>query len=105
VSVVLMAIENLPTLWFPLRNEPGVKPEPFELLGHVLLHPFLRMAGYSVAAATTLAVTAAAYFLSGERVFAAVIAAWLTLAAGGAVLLALLARTFDEFDVTRDARA
>jgi hypothetical protein len=105
VSVVMIAIENLPTLWFPLRQEPGEKPEPFEYLGHVMLHPFLKLVGFALAAVATLAVTVAAYFLSGQRSAVAMIAAWLTLAAGGASLVALLARTFDEFDVTRDVRA
>jgi len=105
VSVVLMAIENVPTFWFPLRQTPGTRPEPFELLGHALVHPLLRMAGYCAAVVATSMVSAGAYFLFGQRVFAALAAAWLTLAAGGAVLVALLAHMFDRFDVTRDVSA
>jgi hypothetical protein len=105
VSVVLMAIENLPTFWFPLRQSPGTKPEPFELIGHVLIHPLLRMAGYCAAVVATLVVSAGAYFLFGQRVFAALSAAWLTLAAGGSCLVVLLAHVFDRFDVTRDVSA
>ncbi len=44
VSVVLIAIENLLTLWFPMRPTPGTTPEPFELIGHALFRPVLRMA-------------------------------------------------------------
>ncbi len=102
VSVVLMAIENLPTLWFPVRQTHGTKPEPFEVLGRVLVHPFLRLAGYSAAVVATSVVSAAAYFLFGQRVSAALIAAWLTLATGGTVLVVILAQAFDQFDVTRD---
>jgi len=102
VSVVLMAIENLPTFLFPVRQTPGTKPEPFEVLGRVLVHPFLRLAGYSAAVVATLVVSVAAYFLFGQRVSAALIAAWLTLAAGGFGLVGLLAHAFDRFDVTRD---
>ncbi|MGO9464333.1 MAG: hypothetical protein ACLQIB_45465 [Isosphaeraceae bacterium] len=102
VSVVLMAIENLPTLWFPVRHTPGAKPEPFEVLGRVLVHPFLRLAGYSAAVVATSLVSAAAYFLFGQRASAALIAAWLTLAAGGIGLVVILADTFDRFDVARD---
>ncbi len=69
VSVVLMAIENLPTLLFPVRHTPGTKPEPFEALGRVLVHPFLRLAGYSAAVVATCVVSAAAYFLFGHCVF------------------------------------
>jgi hypothetical protein len=81
VSIVLMAIENLPTLWFPLRQTPGSRPEPFEQLGHVLLHPLVRMVGYAVAAGTMVLVAALAFYLFGQRVVAAIVAAWLTLAA------------------------
>jgi hypothetical protein len=105
VSVVWMAIENLPSFWFPLRQTPGCKPEPFELLGHVLLHPLLRAVGYAAAAGTTLLVAALAFLLPGNGVAAAVIAAWLTLAAIGAGLVAFLADTFDRFDVTQDISA
>jgi hypothetical protein len=105
VSVVWMAIENLPSFWFPLRQTPGCKPEPFELLGHVLLHPLLRAVGYAAAAGTTLLVAALAFLLPGNGVAAAVIAAWLTLAAIGVGLVALLADTFDRFDVTQDTSA
>jgi hypothetical protein len=105
VSVVWMAIENLPVLWFPLRQTPGSKPEPFELLGHVLLHPVLRMVGYAVAAGTTLLVAALAFFLFGTGIAAGIIAAWLTLSAIGTGLVALLAHTFDQFDVTQDTSA
>ncbi len=102
VSVVLMAIENLPTFWFPLRQTPGAKPEPFEVLGRVLVHPVLRLAGYCAAVVVTFLVSAIAYFVFGQRVSAALIAAWLTLTAGGSVLVVLLAHLFDRFDVTRD---
>jgi hypothetical protein len=105
VSIVLMAIENLPSFWFPLRHTPGSKPDPFELFGHVLLHPVVRMVGYAAATGTTVLVAALAFFLFGQGVAAAVIAAWLTLAATGAGLVALLARAFDRFDVTQDISA
>jgi hypothetical protein len=105
ISIVLMAIENLPSFWFPLRHTPGSKPEPFELFGHVLLHPVVRMVGYAVTAGTTLLVAALAFYLFGKGVAAAIIAAWLTLAATGAGLVALLAHTFDRFDVTQDTAA
>lgn len=104
VSVVLMAIENLPSFWFPLRQTPGAKPEPFEALGHILLHPFLRMIGYAVTAGATSLAAVLALFLFGRDV-AALVAAWLALAASGAGLVALLAHTFDRFDVTQDATA
>jgi hypothetical protein len=105
VSIVLFAIENLPSFWFPLRQTPGSKPEPFELFGHVLLHPVVRMVGYAAATGTTLLVAALAFFLSGGGVAAAFIAAWLTLAAIGTGLVTLLAHTFDQFDVTQDTSA
>src|SRR5262249_35005688 len=105
VSIVLIAIENLPSFWFPLRQTPGSKPEPFELLGHVLLHPVVRMVGYPLATGTTLLVAALASLLPGNGVAAAIVAAWLALAAIGAGLVALLADTFDRFDVTQDASA
>jgi hypothetical protein len=105
VSLVLMAIENLPSFWFPLRQTPGAKPEPFELFGHVLLHPVVRIVGYAMATGTTVLVAALAFFLFGQGVAAGIIAAWLTLAATGAGLVALLAHTFDRFDVTQDTSA
>ncbi|HEX3447899.1 MAG TPA: hypothetical protein VHS97_06570, partial [Isosphaeraceae bacterium] len=64
-----------------------------------------RMVGYAVATGTTLLVAALAFFLFGKGVAAAIIAAWLTLAATGAGLVALLAHTFDRFDVTQDTAA
>jgi hypothetical protein len=103
VSVLVIAVENLPGFWFPMRPRQDLKPEPFEMVGHVLLHPILRMAGYATAAGTTVLVSAAAYFLSGQSFLAAVVAAWFTLAVGGIGLIALLARAFDTFDVSRDA--
>jgi hypothetical protein len=105
VSIVLMAIENLPSFWFPLRQTAGSKPEPFEVLGHALLHPLVRLVGYGVATGSTLLVTALAFFLCGGVVAAAIIAAWLTLAATGACLVFLLAHAFDRFDVTQDTSA
>ena len=105
VSIVLMAIENLPSFWFPLRHTPGSKPEPYELFGHILLHPVVRMVGYAVATGTTLVVAALAFFLFENGVAAGIIAAWLTLAATGGGLVALLAHTFDRFDVTQDTAA
>jgi hypothetical protein len=101
VSVVLMANENLLILWFPLRPTPGATPEPFELIGHALLLPFLRMAGACAAVVATCAVSAGAYFLFGQSVIAALAAAWLTLAAGGSGLVVLVAYVFDRFDVAR----
>ncbi len=102
VSVVMMAIENLPALWFPLRLTPGFKPEPFEQLGHYLLHPLLKNAGHCAVGVATLVVSAAAYFLFGQHIGAALAAAWLALAAGGCGLVVLLAHVFDQFDVTCD---
>jgi hypothetical protein len=104
VSIVLMAIENLPSFWFPLRQTPGAKPESFEMFGHVLLHPVVRMVGYAVATGTTMLVATFAFFVFGNGA-AAIIAGWLTLAATGAGLIALLAHTFDRFDVTQDTSA
>ncbi len=105
VSVVLIAIENLPTFWIPLRQTPGAKPEPFELFGHVLLHPLIRMIGYAIATVATVVVAALAFFIFGNRLSAAIIAAWLTLAACGLGLVRLMAHTFDRFDVTQDVPA
>ncbi len=105
VSVILMAIENLLVLWFPMRQQPGAAPEPFELIGRVLLHPFVRMAAYSAVVVAALMISAVSYFLLGQSIFAALAAAWLALAAGGLALVVLLAETFDQFDVTRVASA
>jgi hypothetical protein len=101
-SVVLMAIENLPTFWFPLRQRPGTKPEPFELFGHALVHPLLKLAGYGATMLATLVVSVCAYFVFGQHVLAALVAAWLTLAGCGSALVMLLAHEFNRFDVTRD---
>jgi hypothetical protein len=46
-----------------------------------------------------------AFLLFGNGVVAPTIAAWLTLAAGGLALVALLARAFDRHDVTQDSTA
>jgi hypothetical protein len=105
VSVVLIAIENLPALWFPLRPTPGTKPEPFEQFGHMMLHPLLKNLGHCAVVVATLVVSAAAYFLCGQRAGAALAAAWLTLAASGCGLVAIVAHVFDRFDVTRDVSA
>jgi hypothetical protein len=104
VSVVLMAIENLPSFWFPLRQTPGSKPEPFEALGHILLQPFARVICYGIVVTITLVVSAIAYVLFGQRVAAALIAAWLMLFVEAVGLVAWLARTFDRFDVTQDVQ-
>lgn len=102
VSVVLMAIENLPTFWFPIRQTPGRTPEPFEMIGLVLLHPLLRLAGYCAALVMTFAVSVGVYFVFGQRLTPALIGAWITLAASGFGLIALLAHVFDRFDVTHE---
>ncbi len=101
VSVNVMAIENLPTFWFPMRHLQGSKPEPFELLGHVLVYPLVRMLIYTAAIVATFVMSAGAYFLFGHSPVAALAAAWFTLAAIGTGLVMLLAQTFDEFDVSR----
>jgi hypothetical protein len=46
-----------------------------------------------------------AFLLFGNGVVAPTIAAWLTLAAGGVALVALLARAFDRHDVAADTTA
>jgi hypothetical protein len=102
VSVIVAALENLPILWFPFHETPGSKPEPFEMLGHIMIHPLLRLVGYSAVVLATLVVAAGAFFLFGQRFSAAIVAAWLTLAAGGFGLVGLVAHVFDQFDVTRD---
>jgi hypothetical protein len=105
VSVIVVANENLLTLWFPLRPKPGTTPEPFEQIGHALVHPILRIAGTGAAVVATSVVSAGAYFLFGQSVIAALAAAWLTLAAGGAGLVVLVSYVFDRFDVTRAVSA
>jgi hypothetical protein len=105
VSIVLMAIENLPSFWFPVRQTPGTKPEPFELFGQVLLHPLVRMVGYAVTTVISVLMAVLAFLLFGNGVVAPTIAAWLTLAAGGVALVALLARAFDRHDVAQDTTA
>jgi hypothetical protein len=105
VSIVLMAIENLPAFWFPVRQTPGSKPEPFEQFGHILLHPLVRMVGYAVTLVLTGLMAVLAFLLFGHGVVAPTLAAWLTLAAGGVALVALLARTFDRHDVAQDTTA
>jgi hypothetical protein len=105
VSIVLMAIENLPAFWFPVRQTPGAKPEPFEQFGHVLLYPFVRMIGYAVTTVITALMAVLALLLFGNGVVAPTIAAWLTVAAGGVALVALLARAFDRHDVAQDTTA
>ena len=102
ISVVWMAIENLPSFWFPLRQTPGCAPEPFEAIGHVLLHPLVRIVCYAVATGATALAAAVAFFLFGASIVAAIVAAWLTIVATGAGLVVLLARTFDWFDTTQD---
>lgn len=101
VSVSVMAIENLPTFWFPMRQLPGSKPEPFELLGHVLVYPLVRMLIYTAAIVATFVMSAGAYLLFGHSPVAALAIAWFTLVAIGTGLVMLLAQTFDDFDVTR----
>jgi hypothetical protein len=101
VSVILVAIENLPSFWFPLRQTPGKKPEPFEVLGHVMIQPVVKLVGFAAAAFGTLAMSAGAYFVFRQSAVAALVAAWLTLAAGGCGLVMLVSHSFDQFDVSR----
>ncbi len=105
VSVVLAAIENLPAFWFPVSQTRGAKPDPFELIGHVVIHPLLRLVAYSAVVVVTLAVAAGAYFLFGQQMYAAFGAAWLTLAAIASGLVVLVAHAFDQFDVSSNASA
>jgi hypothetical protein len=105
VSILLIAIENLPSFWFPLRHTPGSRPEPFEQFGHVLLHPLVRMVAYAVTTIITALMAVLAFLLSGKGVVAPTIVAWLTLAAGAAALVALLSRAFDRHDVAQDTTA
>jgi hypothetical protein len=99
INVVLIAIENLLTLWFPMRPTPGTTPEPFELIGHALFRPVLKTASASAAVFATVVVSVGAYFVFGQSVIAALAAAWLTLAACGSGLVVLVAYVFDRFDV------
>ena len=63
------------------------------------------MAGYAAVFLPTLVVSAAAYFLFGQRVFPTLAAAWLSLVAAACGLVVFLAYAFDQFDVTRDVPA
>jgi hypothetical protein len=101
VSVILMATENLLIFWFPVRHGPGSTPQPFELIGRVLLHPLVRSVAYGAVVVATLTMSAGAYFLFGQSASAALAAAWLTLTVSGLSLVVLLADVFDRFDVTR----
>jgi hypothetical protein len=105
VSVALIAIENLATFWFPMRQTPGAKAEPFEQFGHVLIYPLVRLVCYSAALSAIFVVATGAYLLFNHSALAAFAAAWLTLAAGGTGLVFLVARAFDEFDVARCSSA
>jgi hypothetical protein len=100
-NFLLFALENLLFLWFPTRMTPWT-PGDFQQFGRNILFLLGRMICLGLALGSAAMVGALAYFLTGRSWPAALIAAWLVLAAYAAGMVPLIALAFRQYDVARD---
>jgi hypothetical protein len=100
-NFLLFALENLLFLWFPTRLMPWT-PGDFQMIGRSMLLFLGRMLCLGLALGTAVLVGALAYFIAGQSYLAALIAAWLVLAAYAVGMVPLVALAFRQYDVARD---
>jgi hypothetical protein len=100
---VLIALENLLFLLFPVRLLAST-PGDFQALGRNVLLALTKTTGLALAGMGALVSGIVAWLLTHSWA-AAVAAAWLALAACGAVLVPCIALAFTHFDVGRDTPA
>ena len=99
LNLVLVAIENLYFLWYPFRMT-GFNAFDFQAMGRQMLLMAAKLATLALAAALAGGVGALFYFLAGGSWAAAIVAAWLVVAALGLAIVPLLGQAFIQFDVS-----
>jgi hypothetical protein len=100
-NFLLFALENLMFLWYPTRLMP-LTPADFQQMGRNMLFLLGRMMCLGLALVSAAMVGALAYFLTGRSLPAALIVAWLVLAAYAGGMVPLIALAFRQYDVARD---
>ncbi len=101
LNFLLIGLENLLFLLFPARIAPAT-PGDFQALGRQMLLYLAKLLGAGLALSMATLVALPVYFLTGQRLPPAVIAAWLVLAGCGVGLIPLIAFAFRQVDVARD---
>jgi Putative ABC exporter len=100
-NFLLFALENLLFLWYPTRLNP-LTPGDFQMIGRNMLLFLGRFVCLGFALVSATLVGAIVYLVTGRSWLAAVIAAWLVLAAYAAGMVPLVALAFRQYDVARD---
>jgi hypothetical protein len=103
-NAVLLGVENLLFLLFPVRMVPGTAAG-FQHFGRVFVEMFLKLALLLLATGFAAAVGGLAFVLFAQSWTAALAAAWLTLAGIAALLIPCVAWAFRRFDVSIDTPA
>jgi hypothetical protein len=98
---LLVEIESLLFLWFPIRIAPGMTMD-VALVGRQILLTFAAFALTGVAAGSAMAVGALIYYFLVSNWAVAVAAAWLTMMGFVVALTPLVVAAFQQFDVARD---
>jgi hypothetical protein len=95
-NLILFALENVLFLYYPRRyTNPN---SPFQAPGRQMVTNFIKFIAVAVAAGVIAASGAATYWVSGQSLSAALLAAWCVAAALGVMLVQLAARAFRALD-------
>jgi hypothetical protein len=101
VGMLLLAIDNLFFLWFPIRL-PSAPAGDLATLGRVILLSGAKVMAIALAGGAAALLGLGAYAVTGRSLLAALVAAWLVLAGASASLVPAIALAFEHFDVARD---
>ena len=101
VNALLIEIENLFFLWYPIRLGAGNSAD-FQTMGRVMLLMMAKFTCVGIGATAAVAIGAGCFFLFGESWTAAVASGWIVIALFALSLVPLVAQAFTHFDVSRD---
>lgn len=101
VNLLVMGIENLVFLLYPTRMAAAGGADP-QLVGRQMLMMFLKMSALGAAAGLAAAIGGLAWWLSGESLVAAFMAAALVVLALGVALVPCIGLAFRRFDPSVD---
>jgi hypothetical protein len=100
LNLLMVAIENLYCLWFPVRMT-AVNSFDLQMMGRQLLLILAKSATLVVAGGLAGALATAVYYATGQRWEGTIATAWVVMLLSGLGLVPLVALAFDQFDVSQ----
>ena len=100
LNLLMVAIENLYCLWFPVRMM-AVNSFDLQMMGRQLLVMLAKGTTLVIAGGLAGALGAAVYYVTGQRWEGAIATAWVVMLISGLGLVPLVALAFDQFDVSQ----